>query len=128
MLNSFHTNLLIFPNMFFLKSEHMFAIITYEVTSMIFKQTFSFNHIPSFSGNHPVTVVANFAVDGRFIPIYFRYVSEDSSEYTYKIHGIRYIKDKHDGFTFCCLFINNSMEQQVILSFITNECQWILGG
>lgn len=93
---------------------------------MIFNYSLTHKHNPNYYGDQPIAVVANFSKDGRVIPIYFRYVSPDCSEYNYRIHGIRHIKDKHDGFSFCCVFHNGDMEQQVILTFKYKECIWLL--
>ena len=95
---------------------------------MIFNYSFAYNHTNNFSGNQTVAVVANFAVDGRFMPIYFRFVSDDSSENTYKINGIKYSRDKHDSILFYCLITNEGIQHQVILSFYYKDCLWKLEG
>lgn len=93
---------------------------------MIFNYSFSYKHPAFQAGNQPVSVIANFAVDGRFIPIYFKYMGVDDSM-TFKIDGIHYTKDKHDSIIFCCFVTYNNIRQQVNLIFKYNECIWLLG-
>lgn len=87
-------------------------------------------NVPNFrtdlSKHHPVSVAANFAADGRFIPIYFRYEAEDCSRYTYKIEGIKSIKDKKDSISFCCYIVVEGIQQNLILTFYPKDCLWVL--
>jgi hypothetical protein len=99
----------------------------YEVINpMIFNYSYTYKRKDQFSGNQPVAVIANFAVDGRFKPVYFQYVAEDSTEYTFKVDGVRYTKDKPDRIGFCCLFTNEGTQHQVMLTFYFQECIWKL--
>lgn len=93
---------------------------------MIFKYTYSYQHKNQIFGDQPVAVAVNFSKDGRFMPIFFRYISEDGMEYTYKIDGIRYIKDKNECVIYCCLFTNESIQHEVFLTFYYNDCIWKL--
>jgi hypothetical protein len=95
---------------------------------MIFNGSFTYKHNPNTFGNQPVAVIANFNTVGRFIPIYFRYVANDSSESTYKIDYIKYTKDKHDCFLFCCVVTNREIRHQLILTFYFKDCIWMLEG
>jgi hypothetical protein len=93
---------------------------------MIFNYSLTYKHNPNNYLNHPVAVIANFSNDGRFIPVYFRFVADDSLEFTYKINAIKSIKDKHDSISFCCAYTNEGHQYQVILTFQISECLWIL--
>ena len=95
---------------------------------MIFNYSLAYKHNTNASIQQPVAVITNFSVDGRFVPIYFRYISDDSSESTIKIDGIKYTKDKHDGVSFCCVISNGSLQQLVMLSFNFLKCLWVLEG
>jgi hypothetical protein len=78
------------------------------------------------SQQYPVSVIVNFAADGRFLPVYIQFEAEDCSRYTMKVDGIRYTKEKHDYFTFCCLITNQGIQHQVLLSFYVKDCKWVL--
>ena len=93
---------------------------------MIFNYSYSYKQNPFSYGSQPVSVIASFAVDGRFIPIYFKYISDEDT-LTFKIDGIQYTKDKADCIIFCCNITNNNIRQQVNLIFKYNECMWLLG-
>ncbi|MDF2543323.1 MAG: hypothetical protein K0S47_3041 [Herbinix sp.] len=95
---------------------------------MIFNYSIKRNRYSNFTGNHPVAVIVNFAVDGRFQPVYIRYVSDDSSENTFKVVGIEYTKDKFDCKTFCCLINVENTQYQVMLTFYFCKCLWVLEG
>lgn len=95
---------------------------------MIFNYSFDYKHNNRFTSNQPVAVVANFAMDGRFLPIYFRFIASDSSEKSYKIDGIKYSRDKQESILFCCLIANEGIQYQVILTFYYEECLWKLEG
>ena len=93
---------------------------------MIFNYSFDYKHNYSKPVDQPVAVIVNFSVDGRFIPIYFRYVAGDCSESTYKIDGIKYFKDKNDRILFCCLVTSGGIRQQIFLTFYIRDCIWRL--
>lgn len=92
---------------------------------MIFNYSFSYKHFPFNAGNQPVSVIVTFATDGRFKPIYFKYITEDDT-ITFKIDGIHYTRDKHDCILFCCFITHNDVRHEVNLIFKTNECIWML--
>jgi hypothetical protein len=94
--------------------------------AVIFKYTYTYQHNDKLTENQPVAVIANFAADGRLIPVYFRYDSEDFLKYTYKIDGIKFTRDKKDCILFCCLFTNGGIQHEVILTFYYNDCIWKL--
>lgn len=93
---------------------------------MIFNNSFSYKHIPFRSGNYPVDVIVNFAVDGRFKPIYFKYMDEKEGSMTFKIDAVHYTRDKHDSILFSCFITRNSVKQEVYLIYRINECIWTL--
>ncbi|MDF2538777.1 MAG: hypothetical protein K0S76_1798 [Herbinix sp.] len=93
---------------------------------MIFKYSYAYKHSNPFAEHEPVDVIVNFAKDGRFIPIYFRIVAQDSQEYNFKIDGVKYTKDKHECIIFCCLFTNEGVQHEITLSFFYKECLWRL--
>lgn len=93
---------------------------------MIFNNSFSYKHTPFCCGNHPVDVIANFALDGRFKPIYFKYTDEKEGAMTFKIDGIHYTRDKHDSILFCCYITKDNRRQEINLIYKLNECQWTL--
>lgn len=93
---------------------------------MIFKYTYSYKQKQSSFGNQPVAVAVNFAKDGRFVPIFFHYVAEDGLEYTYKIDGVKYSKNKKECIIFCCLFTNDEVQHQIFLTFYYQDCMWKL--
>lgn len=93
---------------------------------MIFNNSFSYKHYPFRCGNYPVDVIVNFAVDGRFKPIYFKYMDEFEGAMTFKIDGVHYIRDKHDSILFCCFITNNSAKLEVNLIYRMMECKWSL--
>jgi hypothetical protein len=79
-----------------------------------------------FSKLRTVSVIANFNTEGKFIPIYFRYVNPDESEQTIKIDAIKFTREKADRILFCCLFTNYGRQQEVILTFYIKECIWVI--
>lgn len=79
-----------------------------------------------YTKNHPVQVVANFNPEGKFIPIYFKYVDDDQSEYTYKIESIKYSREYKHHTSFCCVYINHGRKYEILLHFYVNECIWVL--
>jgi len=93
---------------------------------MIFNYSCSYKHYPFTKGTHPVSVIVNFAVDGRFKPVYFKYYDEENGYMTFKIDSVHYTKDKHDCILFCCYITLNKMKQEVNLIYKLNECTWTL--
>jgi len=93
---------------------------------MIFNYSYSYKTNLMKKSNQPVSVIANFATDGRLIPIYFKYLGAEDSV-TFKIDGIHSMKDKHDCIIFCCFINYNSIRQNINLTFNFNECTWLLG-
>jgi hypothetical protein len=93
---------------------------------MIFHYSFTYKHQFQFPENQPIAVIVNFAKDGRFIPIYFRFIAKDCSEMTFKIDGIKFTKDKYECILFYCLFTNEGIQQEIVLSFFYKECIWKL--
>lgn len=93
---------------------------------MIFDNSFSYKRTPYQGNQLPVSVIVNFASDGRFIPIYFKYIGEEEAM-TFKIDGIQSTRDKHDCIIFFCYIIQNDIRQQISLIFKFKECRWILG-
>lgn len=110
---------------FILHTIDSYYNIKLEVAYMIFNYSYSYKHNTLPSGN-PVDVIVNFATDGRYIPIYFKYMGKDDA-FTFKIDGIHYTKDRHDSKIFCCYISHNNVRQEVFLKFLFNECTWVLG-
>lgn len=94
---------------------------------MIFNYSFSYKQNIFGSGLHPVSVIVNFAVDGRFRPVYFKYYDEDNGYLTFKIDSVNYTKDRQDSILFCCFVTHNSVQQEVNLIYRLNECTWTAG-
>lgn len=90
---------------------------------------YSYNPKPEtdFSKLKTVSVIANFNTEGKFIPVYFKYINPDKSEQTIKIDTVKFTRDKGDYISFCCLFTNHSRQQEVVLTFYVMECIWIIG-
>lgn len=93
---------------------------------MIFNYAFSYKHIPFATENQPVAVIVNFATDGRFKPVYFKFFDEVNGYMTFKIDKIHYTRDKHDSILFCCFVTHNRIQQEVNLVYKLNECTWTL--
>lgn len=93
---------------------------------MIFNYSYTYNRSPFRSGRYPVDVVVNFATDGRFKPIYFKYTDESEETIVFKIDDIYYTRDKIDSILFCCFITQNRIKQEVNLIYKLNECKWTL--
>lgn len=74
----------------------------------------------------PVAVIANFARDGKMMPIYLRYIHRDESEETLKIDGIKYTKDIIGGFSLCCIINVHGYNREVILNYYIKDCRWYM--
>ncbi len=93
---------------------------------MIFNNSFSYKRNPFPSGGHPVSVIANFASDGRFKPIYFKYYDAECGYQTFKIDAVHYTRNKTDSILFCCSITLNNMKQEINLVYKLSECTWTL--
>lgn len=79
-----------------------------------------------YNKNIPVTVIVNFAPDGRMLPIYLRWINHDESEETLKVDGVKYTKDIEGGITYCCYVTRNGWRKEVNLTFYVKEHIWLL--
>jgi hypothetical protein len=79
-----------------------------------------------FTKNQAVSVIVNFAADGRFMPVYIRYISSDQSEITYKIDSVKWFRDYSNRIVFCCFITNYGKQVEVLLSFHLMECTWTM--
>ena len=83
-------------------------------------------HFIDYNKCTPVTVMVNFAPNGKMLPIYIRWTYPDQSEETIKIDAIKFTRDKGDCISFYCLFNNHGRQQEVILTFYVMECRWVV--
>lgn len=74
----------------------------------------------------PVTVMVNFAPDGKMLPIYLRWINADESEETLKIDGVKSTKEVKGGTSYCCYVIKNGWRKQVTLTFYIKEHVWTM--
>lgn len=79
-----------------------------------------------YNKSKPVTVIVNFAPDGRMIPIYLRWINHDESEDTLKIDGVVSTKDFVGGIAYCCYITVNGWRRQIILKFYVKEHIWTM--
>jgi hypothetical protein len=79
-----------------------------------------------YSKNRPIEVIASFNIEGKFIPLYFKYVAEDQTAYKYKIDAIKYTRDYDRSTLFCCLYTNNGKQYELLLSYWHNEHLWTI--
>jgi hypothetical protein len=89
--------------------------------------TYKFNYCSdNYSSAQPVSVVANYAKSGKFVPIYFIYTAHDESLLTIKIDCIKYVRDYPDRILFCCLFTNCDWQQEVYLEYHILNHLWTI--
>jgi hypothetical protein len=79
-----------------------------------------------FTRNRPVEVIANFNTEGKYIPIYFKYVTDDQEQHIYKIDAIKYSREYNHHTSFCCVYTNFGRKYEILLHFYVNECIWCM--
>jgi len=79
-----------------------------------------------FIKNRHIDVITSFKADGNFIPIYFKYVTDDQEQHIYKINSIKYTRELHRHILFCCLYTNEGKQYELLLSFYVEECLWTI--
>lgn len=79
-----------------------------------------------FNRYQPVSVISNFAKDGRCKPEYIRLVMPDESEVTHKITGFKYTREYKDHILYCCTIRINNRQQEILLYFYFTLCIWVI--
>lgn len=74
----------------------------------------------------PISVIATFATDGRYKPLYFLVKDEYSNECKVQVKGIKYTKDERDSTTFCCVYQVGSVQRECLLTFYIQQHLWVL--
>jgi hypothetical protein len=74
----------------------------------------------------PVTVMVNFAKDGKMLPIYLRWINTDKSEETLKIDSVKSTKEIKGGTSYCCYITHNGWRKMIILTFYTMQHVWVM--
>lgn len=75
----------------------------------------------------PVSVVVNFAPDGRMLPIYIRVILPDESEETIAIDGVKSHKEIQGGISYCCLVKIANRQKQITLNYYVKSHAWYMG-
>jgi hypothetical protein len=83
-------------------------------------------HYIDYNKQKSVTVMVNFAPDGRMLPIYLRWINIDESEENLKIDGVKSTKDIEGGTSYCCYITKNGWRKQVILNFYVQQHIWTM--
>lgn len=74
----------------------------------------------------PVNVTAVYAPDGRFKPIFIRYIFPDESEKNIKISSVKYYREYKEYFLFCCVIDIGNRQNEIFLMFYLKEHTWLL--
>ena len=74
----------------------------------------------------PVSVIINFAPDGRMLPVFLHYIYPDQSEETLKIDGVISTKDIVGGVSYYCYITVNGWRRRIALTYYVKEHLWVI--
>ncbi|MDF2511101.1 MAG: hypothetical protein K0S04_967 [Herbinix sp.] len=77
-----------------------------------------------FNQERPIEVTVLFYPDGKYRPNYFRYISDTSERYTYKIDLVKYVRNFAHYDLFCCTYTNYGLRHEVILKYYHAHSIW----
>ena len=91
-----------------------------------------FNHTISksisidYTKYKPISVIANYAMDGRIKPEYIRLVAANEEEFTYKINTIKNFRENKSTITFLCTYTNHDRQIEILLIFFKTDHIWAI--
>ncbi|HAU85140.1 MAG TPA: hypothetical protein DCW90_06455 [Lachnospiraceae bacterium] len=81
--------------------------------------------VVDISGYTPVSVVANFNTEGKFIPVYVQ-IEEDYEKITIKIEQVKRAEDKMGVVQFDCTYKDGDYLKNITLYYIISKSTWAI--
>jgi hypothetical protein len=77
-----------------------------------------------YTKSRPVDMMAIFNTVAEIKPVSFRVQLEDESYQTYKIESVKYTKELKGRTLFCCVYVVDGVERDVVLGYYYEDHRW----
>jgi hypothetical protein len=81
---------------------------------------------PDYNKCTPVSVIVNFAPDGKMLPVYFGMTDLDESQHRIKLEGVKYTKELRGRTSYICVYNNGRRKQECMLTYYVQDHVWVL--